>query len=111
MVKPFYIQLAIQNIRKNSKTQIPFILSSLLTILMAYAVYSLSYNEGLLLLQGGYYVSDLMKFGNWVLFLFSLVFLFYTYSFLLKNRKKELGLYNVLGMEKNTFFVFCFTNF
>ena len=33
---------------------------------------------------------------------FSVIFLFYTNSFLMKQRKKEFGLYNVLGMNKGT---------
>ena len=41
-----------------------------------------------------------MRFGVIVVAIFSVIFLFYTNSFLIKRRKKELGLYNILGMEK-----------
>jgi len=38
--------------------------------------------------------------GCFVVGLFAFIFLFYTNSFLMKQRKKEIGLYNILGMEK-----------
>jgi putative ABC transport system permease protein len=38
--------------------------------------------------------------GTVVIGIFSCIFLFYTNSFLIKRRKKEFGLFNVLGMEK-----------
>ena len=41
-----------------------------------------------------------MRFGVIVVAIFSVIFLYYTNSFLIKRRKKELGLYNILGMEK-----------
>ena len=42
----------------------------------------------------------MMGLGVWVLALFSLLFLFYSHSFLMRRRKREFGLYNVLGMGK-----------
>ncbi len=41
-----------------------------------------------------------MKFGSFLFSFLSIIFLFYTNSFLMKRRKIELGLYNILGMEK-----------
>ena len=41
-----------------------------------------------------------MLMGVWVTAIFAVLFLFYTNSFLMKRRKKEFGLYNILGMEK-----------
>ena len=38
--------------------------------------------------------------GSWVVMIFSVIFLFYVNSFLIKRRKKEIALYNILGMEK-----------
>lgn len=42
----------------------------------------------------------MMSLGVYVVTIFSVIFLLYINSFLMKNRKKELGLYNILGMEK-----------
>ncbi len=42
----------------------------------------------------------IMALGNVVLLIFSVIFLFYTNSFLIRRRRREFGLYNVLGMSK-----------
>ena len=98
--KSFYFKLAAENIRKNSKTYIPFILTCIITIAMFYIISSLSYNPGIREMSGGDFVSMFMTLGSFTVGIFSVIFLFYTNSFLIKRRKKEFGLYNVLGMEK-----------
>ena len=65
-----------------------------------YLVYSLSHNEGLNALTGGEYVQMLLSLGVGVSVVFSVIFLFYTNSFLMKRRKHEFGIFNILGMEK-----------
>lgn len=51
-------------------------------------------------MSGGDSLKAMLSFGNWIIAIFSAIFLFYTNSFLIKRRKKEFGLYNILGMEK-----------
>lgn len=53
-----------------------------------------------LIVRGGSLVHDIMNLGRYVILVFSLIFLYYTYSFLLRRRSHEFGLYNVLGMGK-----------
>ena len=65
-----------------------------------YLVYSLSHNEGITALAGGQYVQMLLSLGVGVIVIFSIIFLFYTHSFLMKRRKHEFGIFNILGMEK-----------
>ena len=57
-------------------------------------------NEGLVLMPGHGSLTSILGFGTAVVGIFSVIFLLYTNSFLIKRRKKELGLYNILGMEK-----------
>lgn len=95
-----YPKLAITNIKKNAKTYIPYIITCVLTIAMYYIMNSLSMNDGLNSVQGGYAVRELLNLGNYIIAIFACIFLFYTNSFLMKNRKKEFGLFNILGMEK-----------
>ena len=45
-------------------------------------------------------MSEVLFLGTIVCGIFAVIFLFYTNSFLMKRRKKEFGLYNILGMEK-----------
>ncbi|MDE7104919.1 MAG: ABC transporter permease [Ruminococcus sp.] len=100
MNSTFYPKLASSNIRKNARTYIPYIITCILTIAMYYIMKSLSLNEGIENVQGGYTIKSMLGFGSGVIAIFSCIFLFYTNSFLTKNRKKEFGLFNILGMEK-----------
>lgn len=100
MNKFFYPKLAISNIKKNSKTYFPFILTAIITVAMFYNICSLANNEGLDLMIGGGEMRMMLGFGVYVVGFFAIIFLFYTNSFLMKRRKKEFGLFNILGMEK-----------
>lgn len=98
--KSLYGRLALTNIKKNRETYYPYTLASVLIIMMYYILHSISINPGLDVMSGGSQLKEILSFGTWVVAIFSVVFLFYTNSFLIKRRKKELGLYNILGMEK-----------
>lgn len=118
MNKIFYPKLALNNIRKNSKTYVPYIITCVVTIMMFYMMLAISQNEGLENISGAETLRSILYFGIWIIGIFSAVFLFYTNSFLVKRRKKEFGIYNILGMEKKhiakvlsfeTIFVFLFS--
>lgn len=100
MRKRLYNRLAWDGIGKNWKLYFPYILSCVLTIAMYYMIKSLALNDGVQAMRGGDSVVLLLGLGSWVVMIFAVIFLFYTNSFLMKRRKKEFGLYNVLGMEK-----------
>lgn len=67
---------------------------------MFYIMASMRHNPGLNKIIGGENLKIILNFGIYVIGFFSIIFLFYTNSFLIKRRKKEFGLYNILGMEK-----------
>lgn len=100
MSRGFYLKLAASNIRKNNKTYVPYILTCIMTVAMFYIMKSLSLNPDLEGLMGGQHVSYTLYLGSRIVGLFALIFLFYTNSFLIKRRKKEFGVFNILGMEK-----------
>jgi putative ABC transport system permease protein len=100
MNKLFYPKLAAVNLRKNKRTYIPYILTCIGTIMMYYIIAALSENNSLRELAGGSIIAEILKIGTEIVGFFSVIFLFYTNSFLIKRRKKEFGLYNILGMEK-----------
>ncbi len=95
-----YPKLALNNIRKNSRTYFPYILTCIFTIAMYYIMKSLSLNKDMQNVFGGATAAEILKLGSNVVAIFAFIFLFYTNSFLTKNRKKEFGLFNILGMEK-----------
>lgn len=100
MNKLFYPKLALTNIKKNSKTYIPFLLTCVITIALFYDICSLAGNSGLDSMPGAGEMRMMLTLGTYVVGFFSIIFLFYTNSFLMKRRKKEFGLFNILGMEK-----------
>lgn len=100
MSKGFYIKLSVQNIKKNGKIYIPYFLMCSFMTAMYYIIYALSINEGMKKMAGGSNMSQMLGVGCGIVAFFALVFLFYINSFLMKRRKKEFGLYSILGMEK-----------
>lgn len=100
MNSSLYPRLAVINIKKNSKTYIPYIITCIFTIAMFYVLVSLSKNTGLESMPGSESLKSLLSMGTGLMGIFSLIFIFYTNSFLIKQRKKEFGLFNILGMEK-----------
>ena len=100
MSKFFYVKLAFSNIKKNARIYVPYMLTCMGTIMMYYIIRGLALNQSMRDIRGGNEVQMIMGFGSWIIGIFAVIFLFYTNSFLIKRRKKEFGLYNILGMEK-----------
>lgn len=95
-----YRRLAWHNLRHNSKFYLPYLFTIMGTAAVFYIMTALA-SAGDLPAQLRYaYLSMFMTIGVFVVGLFTIIFLFYTNAFLMKRRKKELGLYNVLGMGK-----------
>lgn len=91
-----YIKLAFSNIKNNRRSYFPYILSAILSVAMFYILYMISIDERL-----HSTLTSLLLLTVIIAMIFSGIFLFYTNSFLFKQRKKEFGLYQVLGMGKN----------
>lgn len=96
----FYGKLAWSGIKKNRQLYIPYIITCIVMISMSYIVSFLSKSETIMNMSGGDSVCMTLGLGTNVILIFSVIFLFYTNSFLMRKRKKEFGLYNILGMNK-----------
>lgn len=96
----FYPKFAFSSIRKNKRFYIPYIITSILFVMMFYIVTSLSASSNISTMGGGTALIGILEFGSPVILIFSLIFLFYTSSFLHKRRNKEYALYNIIGMNK-----------
>lgn len=96
----FYAKLALMNLRKNHRGYLPFLLSMLFLVAVNTISLMLVKNEGMRNLPGGASASTMFGLGQVIIIIFTVIFSFYTNSFLLKQRKKELGLYNILGLGK-----------
>ena len=106
MRKSLYPRLAAQSIRNNRRFFVPYILSLMGNVAAFYIMSALVSDPGVQDMTPGhsngyYYVQMMMSMGMFIAFAFSIIFVFYINGFLMKQRKRELGLYNILGMGKN----------
>lgn len=104
----FYPKLAFDGIRKNKKMYLPYILTSIGMVMMYYIIIFLQFSQSIKDAVQSSTVSQILGLGSWVIAIFSCIFLFYTNSFLIKRRKKEFGLYNILGMDKHNLGIILF---
>lgn len=100
MNRGMYRKLALNNIRKNKNTFVPFSLSCIAMIAMFYMLHSIQLQADDNLFFGAGTMRTILGFGTIICGVFSLFVVFYTNSFLMKRRSKEFGLYSILGMEK-----------
>jgi len=96
----FYAKLAFTNLKKNHRGYLPFLISMLFLVAINTMTQIIVNNEGMRALPGGGSASAMFGLGHIIIMIFTVIFSFYTNSFLLKQRKKELGLYNILGLGK-----------
>lgn len=95
-----YSRLAFTNIKNNKTLYMPYIISGMVMIAMFYVMMFLNNSKGLGKVPGADALASIMGLGCGTIAVFSYIFLFYTNSFIIKRRKKEVGIYNILGMEK-----------
>lgn len=98
MNSKIYGKLAVTNLKNNRKSYIPYILASAFSVMMYFIMDNLYRNRSLV--EKGSPLAIMLSYAAAVILIFSIIFLFYINSFLIKRRKKELGIYNILGMGK-----------
>lgn len=95
-----YLRLAATNLRKNRKVYVPYLLACAVSVMLLCIIMTLMVDPSLSTLPGGAPMQSMLGFGSIVVGIFTAIILFYTNSVLVKQRKREFGLYNILGMEK-----------
>lgn len=94
----FFSKLAFRNLKSNRQIYLPYVIASVCTVAMFYIIMSLQTNEFVRTRSST--LTALFGFGAVVVGIFSLIFILYSNSFLIKRRMKEIGLYAILGLEK-----------
>ena len=94
-----------RGMQKNRKTLLPFLIAGTLTVMIFYILQSLSYcpyiyYKGVEHFYGAQTIAVILEISSQITAVFAVLFLFYANQFLMKGRKKEMGLYGVLGMSK-----------
>ena len=102
MHKGIFSRLAKRNIRNNKSTYIPYMITCIFCIAM---IYMMEFLRDCPTLDQAVRQADEVRMivftGEIVVEIFCIIFLIYSNSFLMKRRQKEIGLYNILGLERN----------
>ena len=96
----FFPRLALVNLVRNGRFYGPYLLSCGMTAAMYYILSYLTRSDIVASVRGAGYLQSLMYIGVLVVALFAAILLLYANSFVMKRRRRELGLYNILGLEK-----------
>jgi putative ABC transport system permease protein len=110
----FFQKIAFSNLRKNTRAYTPFLLSMSFLVAVIMMTQIIVNNPGMNDLPNSQSAKLMFQLGNIILMLFSVIFSVYTNNFLMKQRRKEFGLYNVLGLGKReiafvVFWELCFS--
>ncbi len=100
----FYTKLAFQNLRKNKSLYLPCLLSGAVIVMLFYILDSICVMLGTADMRGAAYLEMILELSRNVCGFLSIIILFYINSFVVKQRKREFGLFCVLGMEKGHLF-------
>lgn len=95
-----YRKLAFTNLKNSKQFYLPYLLMGILSVMMFYSMVAMGGNSGLSKVRGATELKSILGLGTAVIGIFVCILLFYSNSFIMKRRKKELGVYNILGMEK-----------
>lgn len=95
-----YVKLAWNGMQKNKRLYLPYIFACVGMVMMYYILAALADLESLNLLRGTGTLRMVLGMGCNIIGIFAAIFLFYTHAFLIRSRKKEFALYNILGMNK-----------
>ncbi|GFI16449.1 ABC transporter permease protein YxdM [Acetatifactor muris] len=99
-MRNFYIRLALSNVKKNKPVYYPFFLTNILSVMIFFCMASIQNQTIIATLPGSYIFVQFLKVGVVMTGIFAGVFLLYTNGLLIRQRKKELGLYTIFGLEK-----------
>jgi ABC-type antimicrobial peptide transport system permease subunit len=100
MRKFFYFKLALSNVRRNKLTYLPYLIATAVMSGVFLLISGLLFSKGLTNTPSGDTARMLFAFGLVVYALFTFFFMLYINNFLIKRRKKEFGLYGILGLDK-----------
>ena len=96
----FYPKMAVSGMRKNGRLYVPYLITCILMVAIFYIFHFLGFSGVMNGMAGEGTATQMISMGTYIMAIFATIFLFYTQSTLIKGRKKEFGLYSILGMNK-----------
>ncbi|MGB8453779.1 MAG: ABC transporter permease [Anaerocolumna sp.] len=100
MGKSFFFKMALTNIKRDKKMYFPFTIASTAFASIYFMVITIMYSKGIADVPAGRTLQDMFTIGMVIMNILTVIFMLYINSFLIKRRKKEFGLYGILGLEK-----------
>ncbi|MBC8527992.1 FtsX-like permease family protein [Christensenellaceae bacterium NSJ-44] len=100
MAKGFFAKMAWSNLKRNRSSYMPYLIATVITVAIYFIIVTMMDTPGLRNVPGGPTLQTMFMIGETVLVVFCVIFMVYLNSFLIKRRKKEFGLYAILGLEK-----------
>ena len=100
MGKGFYFRLACANVKRSREVYLPYFLATAIISGVYFLILAMIFSPGLTNLPGGETARAVFTAGIVVFSIFAFLFMLYINAFLVKRRKKEFGLYSVLGMGR-----------
>lgn len=100
MRKFFYFRLALSNVRRSKITYLPYLVATAVMSGVFLLIAGLLFSKGMTNTPSGDTAKALFAFGLVVYAIFTFGFMLYINNFLIKRRKKEFGLYGILGLDK-----------
>lgn len=99
-MRRLYFRLAVTNLKNHRQFYLPYLLAGMVSVMMFYIMRAIQGSSAIASMRGAGTLSIVLTMGLVIVGICACIFLFYTNSFVMKRRKKELGVYNILGMEK-----------
>jgi len=101
-------RMALKGIKQNKLVYRPYLLACFFSVFSYYLFSSLLKNDLMMRLPKANYAWLMLSLGKGLLAIILFLFLLYAGSFLQKRRKRELGLYSILGLERKHIAVLLF---
>lgn len=96
----YAFRLACDNLKRGQNVTLPFFIASTVTVFLHFLIMTMMFNPHVPEIRGGATLAFIFQLGVFVITTFAILFMISIHQMLLKKRKKELGLYTILGMEK-----------
>lgn len=100
MARGFFIKLALTNLHRNRRLTFPYFIASTIMVSVYFMVMMILYSRSIGNLDYGMTIQQMFGMGHVIMTILIGIFMLYINSFLIKGRKKEFGLYGILGLEK-----------
>ncbi len=93
--------IAFKNVKRNFKNYAMYLTSMIFSVLIYSMFKAIEYNDQIANVADGMKtVSKSFSGASVIIALFVFIFIWYSNSFFIKKRKKEIGLYSMLGIKK-----------